>query len=265
MGNGHIVKEGIFLFPQHHGGHAEGPALQLALALGDDVRGCDEACHAHIAAEELVLDGMDVDLDHGVLAVQLVHHPGDEGGRHGPRHHIHLLGAEEAVGLCQLREELLLEQPHHADAVLQLVVVAVEGAVRDGTPGLQVPLVAGVDDPLAVAAEAFVAELLHDVDDGSAGLGVVGRLFEQVLAVIGHTAGHRRDALHHRRQLQQVAQGAAQLVAVVDAPAEHQLAVHRDAALHKAGQVLEHLARALVGQHPHPELGVRGVDRNIDR
>ncbi len=24
---------------------------------------------------------------------------------------------------------------------------------------------------------------------------------------------------------------------------------------HKAGQVLEHLARALVGQHPHPELG----------
>ncbi len=58
--------------------------------------------------------------------------------------------------------------------------------------------------------------------------------------------------------------GTAQLVAVVDAAAEHQLAVDGDAALHQTGQVLEHLAAALVGQHPHTELRVRGVHRNVD-
>ena len=51
----------------------------------------------------------------------------------------------------------------------------------------------------------------------------------------------------------------AQLVAVVDAAAQHQLTVDGDAALHQTGQILEHLAAALVGQHPHTELRVRGV------
>ena len=168
------------------------------------------------------------------------------------------------MGLVQFGQKFLPEQAHHAHAVFQLVVVLVEFRVRDGTPGLEIPLIAGVDDALAVAALALVAELFHDVDDGGAGLGVVGDLFEQILTVIRHTAGHRRHALHHGSQLQQIGQGAAQLVAVVDAAAQHQLAVHGNAALHQPGQVLEHLAAALVGQHPHAELGVGGVHRNVD-
>ena len=55
--NGHIVEERIFFFPQHHGGHAQRPAGQLALTLVDDIRGRDKTCHTHVAAEEFVLDG----------------------------------------------------------------------------------------------------------------------------------------------------------------------------------------------------------------
>ena len=38
------VKERIFFFPQHHGGHAQRPAGQLALTLVDDIRGRDKTC-----------------------------------------------------------------------------------------------------------------------------------------------------------------------------------------------------------------------------
>ena len=203
-------------------------------------------------------------LDHGVLAVQLFHHLNDEGGCHGAGDHIQLFGAVNAVGLVQFGQKFLPEQAHHAHAVFQLVVVLVEFRVRDGTPGLEIPLIAGVDDALAVAALALIAKLLHDVDDSGAGLGIIGGLLEQILAVIRHTAGHSGNALHHGGQLQQVAQGAAKLFAIVDAPAEHQLTVDGDAALHQTGQVLEHLAAPLVGQHPDTELGVGGVHRDVD-
>ena len=115
-----------------------------------------------------------------------------------------------------------------------------------------------------MAALALVAELFHDVDDGGAGLSVVGRLLEEVLAVIRHAAGDCRHALHHRGQLQQVSEGAAQLVAVVDATAEHELTVQLDAARRQPGQIVEHLAATLVGQHPYPQCGVCRVDRDED-
>ncbi len=116
-----------------------------------------------------------------------------------------------------------------------------------------------------MAALALVAKLFHNVDDLCAGRGIVGGLRKQIFTVIRHSAGHRRDALHHRGQLQQVCQRAAQLIAVVDAAAQNQLAIDRNAAFHKARQVLEHLAAPLVGEHPHPKLRVGGVDRNVDR
>ena len=262
--DGHIIEEGVLLLPQHHGRHAQRAAGQPALALSDDVGRRDEARHADVAAEEVVFDGMHFYFYHGVLAVELVHHLGDEGRGHGAGDDIHLFGAIDAVGLFQLGQKFLPEEAHHAHAVFQLVVVLIKLRLRDGAAGLEVPLIAGVDDALAVAALALVAELFHDVDDGGAGLSVVGRLLEEVLAVIRHAAGDCRHALHHRGQLQQVGEGAAELVAVVDAPAEHQLAVDGDAALHQAGQVLQHLAAPFIRQHPHAELGIGGVDRDVD-
>ena len=168
------------------------------------------------------------------------------------------------MGLFQLRQKFRGVQAHHSHAVFQLVKVLVELLRRDGPACFEIPFIAGIDDALAVAALALIAEFFHDVDDLGTGGCVVGRLPEQLLAVVRHAAGHRSDALHHGGQLQQVAQGTAQLITVVDAAAEHQLTVNGDAALHQTGQVLEHLAAALVGQHPHTELRVRGVHRNVD-
>ena len=197
--------------------------------------------------------------------MQLLHHAGDEGRCHGAGDHVQLLGAVDPVGLVQLRQKFFLKQAHHAHAVFQLVVVLVERCRRDGAACLKVPFIAGVDDALAVAALAFITEFFHNVDDLSAGLCIVGHLRVQIFAVIRNAAGHGCNALHHGGQLQQVGKGAAQLVAVVHAAAKHQLTVDGNAALHQTGQVLEHLAAALIGQHPHPQLGVGGVHRDIDR
>ena len=110
----------------------------------------------------------------------------------------------------------------------------------------------------------LVAERLHDVDHLGAGRRVVGLLRVEPLAVSGDAAGHRRDALDHGGHLEQVGQGAAQLVAVVHPAAEHQLAVDRDARLHQPAQIAEGLAPAAVGQHFAAQLGVGGVDRDVD-
>ena len=61
-----------------------------------------------------------------------------------------------------------------------------------GRPALEVPLIAGVDDALAVAALALIAKLLHNVDDSGAGLGIIGGLLEQILAVIRYTRRAQR-------------------------------------------------------------------------
>ena len=257
--SGDVVQKGVFFLPQHHGGHAQRAAGQLALALSNDIGRRYKPGHTHIAAEEFVLDGVHRHLDHGVLAVQLSHHLVDERRSHFARDHVHLFGAVNAVGLFQLRQKFRGIQAHHAHAVFQLVEVLVELFRRDGPACLEVPFITGINDALAVAALALIAEFFHDVDDLGTCFCIIRCLLEQLLAVVRHTAGHRSDALHHRGQLQKVGEGTAQLVAVVDAAAQHQLTVDGDAALHQTGQILEHLAAALVGQHPHTELRVRGV------
>ena len=120
---------------------------------------------AHVAAKEIILDNVNFHIDHGVLAVELVHHLCDEGACHGAGDHIDLFGAVDAVGPVQLRPEFILEQAHHAHAVFQLIKVLIELCRGDGPPRLEVPLIAGVDDALAVAALALIAKLLHNVDD----------------------------------------------------------------------------------------------------
>ena len=65
-------------------------------------------------------------------------------------------------------------------------------------------------------------------------------------------------------QLAQIVQRAAQLLPVVDAPAQHQLAVHLNARLGELLQVGQRFTCPLVGHHAHPEFWVGGVHRDVD-
>lgn len=76
-------------------------------------------------------------IDHGVLAVELVHHLCDEVACHGAGDHIDLFGAVDAVGPVQLCPEFILEQAHHAHAVFQLVKVLIELCRGMGRPALR--------------------------------------------------------------------------------------------------------------------------------
>ena len=262
--NGDIIEKDVLLLTKHDGRNAQRSARQLALALVDDIRRGHKPSDADVSAEEIVLDGMHGDLDHRVLAVQLRHHLLNERCCHRAGDDIEFLAAINAVRLFQLIEEFALIEPHHADAVFQLVEVLVELRRWDGPLRLEIPFIAGIDDPLAVPFLALVAELFHDVDDCRTRLLIKGDLRIQVLAVVGHAAGNGGDALHHRGEFQQVGQRPAKLVAVVDAAAKNQLTVDRDAALDQPGQVLEDFAAPSVRQHPDTKLWVGGVDGNVD-
>lgn len=61
-----------------------------------------------------------------------------------------------------------------------------------------------------------------------------------------------------------IPQGAAQLVAVVPAGADDDLPVHDDAGLTEPAHIFQRAHGVLVAQHGAVELGVRGVDGDVD-
>ena len=155
-------------------------------------------------------------------------------------------------------------EPPHADAVLQLGKVVVKFGRRYFAPRRQVPFVAGVYDAAPVLCAAAAAVFFQNIQRLRRRGPVIGLQLVQPLPVGCHAGRHDCDAAHLRAQRQQVVQRAAQLGAVVDAAAEHQLAVELDAAGRQFGQVLQRFAAALVGQHPHAQLRVGGVYRDKD-
>ena len=163
--DGHIIEEGVFLLPQHHGRHAQGAAGQPALALGDDVGRRDEARHADVAAEEVVFDGMHFYFYHGVLAVELVHHLGDEGRGHGAGDDIHLFGAIDAVGLFQLGQKL--EHMTKRTTREKLLSYLSSEARRSGSSSFDIPFNRQqLADYLSVDRSAMSNELCHLRDEG---------------------------------------------------------------------------------------------------
>ena len=241
-------------------------AFQFALALGHDVGGCDKARDAHVAAEEIVAHRVYRQPHLGVAAAQRLDRLADEGRGQRTGDQVHFAGQHRPAGPVgvQFLKKFLLEQPPHAHAVFQLGIVLVKSVGRDGPPGAEVPLVAGIHQPAAVLLLAVVAPALQDVQHFPAGLGIISGQRIEALAVAGQAAGHRRDAGRRRVQGAQVLQRFFQRRAVVHAPAEHQLKVHLDARLGKAVEVRQHLARVLVGHHPHPQVRVGGVHRDVD-
>ena len=164
----------------------------------------------------------------------------------------------------QFLQKGVVVEPPHAHAVLQLGKVIVK--FRRGQFPLcrQVPLIAGVDHTFSVVFPAAAAVLLQNIQRFGGRIPVIGRQRVQALAVGRDPRRHCSDAAHPGTQRQQVVQRAAQLRAVVDAPAQHQLAVHLDAALRQLLQVGQRFAAPLVGQHPGAQHRVGGVDRDED-
>ena len=84
----------------------------------------------------------------------------------------------------------------------------------------------------------------------------------QALAVFGDAHRHQRAA--GKLHLRQVPEGAAQLVPVVPAGADHDLPVHHDPRLAEGPDIVQGPQGVLVSQHGAVELGVRGVNGDVD-
>ena len=248
----------------------------------------EKAGHADVAAEEVVAHLLHRDVVPGVPGHERPEDAGSVGaGQHGDRtavaaaleHRDHgqaggsiPLGrrrvhrGEEAVahptGAAGGRAgEGVDEGPGHADAVLVLGELVVRTGHRKRAPGQQVVLVRRVGQATAEDPRIDLLPLGHGVDD-------VRRLSRRVgahLGLIGELADAERDDTD-RGQLGVLVEDAGQRVLergpVVDARADHDLAVHLDAAVEQHAQPAQAGGALGVAQHVGPQLGVGAVDRD---
>ena len=175
-------------------------------------------------------------------------------------YNIETVRQHKACVVIQLLHEGVMVEPPHADPVLQLGKFIVKFCRGDRALSGEIPLVTGIDDAAAVLGAAAGCEFFQNIERGGGAFLIIRGKLVQALSVIGHAGRHSGDAAHPRVQGQKILQGAAQFLTVIDAAAQHQLTVQLNAARRKFGKILQHLTAALVGQHPHPQLRVGGVD-----
>ena len=180
------------------------------------------------------------------------------------RYHLQAARPHNAMRACQLLQKFIVIQPPHPHAVFQLGKILVKIARRQFTPGLQIPFIPRIHQPCSQLFPAFFPVFFQNIQRFGGAFPVIHGQLIQALAIVGQARRHRRNAADMLGQRQQIVQSAAQLRAVVHAAANHQLAVHFNARRSQILQLLQNLARLFVGQHPHPQLGVGGVYRNID-
>ncbi len=83
------------------------------------------------------------------------------------------------------------------------------------------------------------------------------------VVVLGEADRHDGDRLDGRTERRKLADAALQLVAVVDAGAQHQLGVTADTNAAQPLDLLHDLAGARAIHHLAPQLGIGGVDGNV--
>ena len=173
-------------------------------------------------------------------------------------------GGRRGVWLLQTHggEEILLQRAQHPHAVLQLAVALVVVLLRQGQPRPEVQLIGAEKAPCAEAPQVLLPELLGNGDDVPRVLGADGAQLGKTLPVLGDAHRHQRAA--GELPLRQVAEGAAQLVAVVPAGADDDLPVHDDTRLAERLNIVQRPLGILVAQHGAVELGVGGVDGDVD-
>ena len=159
-------------------------------------------------------------------------------------------------------EEILLQRAEHPHAVFQLAVALVVVLLRQRQSRPEEQLVGAEETPCAEAAEVLLPEFLGDGDDASGALAVHRAELRQTLPVLGDA--HRHDGAAGKLPVRQIAEGAAQLVTVVPAGADHDLTVHHDARLTERLDVVQRPPGILIAQHGAVELGIGGVDGDVD-
>ena len=152
----------------------------------------------------------------------------------------------------------------HAHAVFKLRIIVVIIRRRNGPPGQQEPLVAGIDNAHAMLRLIFFAVLLQNIKHAGRRLLVIGCQRVQSLAKTCQAAGHRGDAAHRRVERRELFDAFAQVLAVVDAPTQHELAVHLDALGGEFVDIVQRLARVFVCHHPDAQLRLDRVHRDVD-
>ena len=156
--------------------------------------------------------------------------------------------------------KFIRERGQHADAVFDLCIFAVIGAIRQGYSAFYVKFIGGVEDPLAAFRETLVAKARHLLDYPPAVYRV--KRFErvQLFPIRSQSARHNRHAVHRRIIRVKIAQGSIQLRAVVDALAQNDLSAQLSPCVRQPSEVCQHLAGALVFHHFHAQLRIGGVD-----
>ena len=165
----------------------------------------------------------------------------------------------------ELGPHLALELRGHADAVLVLGQVVVGVERRERPSGEQVVLVGRVDQPPAERGDEPLLPRVDDVDDPLAPRPrVCGRISGSVVWSLTPsgttpTVASAREAVEHAEQR------VVEHVAVVDARAHHDLAVHLDAGVEQRREPAQAGGAAPVAQQPGPQLGIGGVDAHVQR
>ena len=155
--------------------------------------------------------------------------------------------------------------PHQTHAVFNLREALVVILIRDIAPGDAQHFVRGENE---LAAAQIHKPILPFFADGQHFLGLflgVGAQRIKMLAELGQPHGHQRGALRGGMQGKQRLQGILQHRAVVNAGAQHDLAVELDAVLFKLPQPGQQLCRVGVLHHFDAHGRISGVNGDEQR
>ena len=213
-------------------------------------------------AEEVVAHGDDPAAQAGKARLRLLEQTAQERRRSDARRDGEVAGVFRQLLGVERGEKIVAQRAEHPHAVFNLAVALVVVRFRQRQPRAQEQLVRAEEAACAEAAEVLLPELLGDGDDLPRAVGVDGAELRESLAVLRDADGDERAA--RELPVRQVAQRPAELVAVVPAGADDDLAVHDDARLAERADILERAPGVFVAEHRAVQLRIRRVDGDVD-
>ena len=256
---GHVVQEDVLPGLHHVGGQQHLVPQVPAPEVFQNVLAGEQPGDVHRAAEEVVVHRQQVDTNIMAFPPQSVKKLVEELEAALPGGDGHAAGGVRQLQILQGPVKLVLEVAHHAHAVFNLGEILVELQGRDGPACQQIQLVRGIHRAGAPLRFPPGAPALQDVQGLPGGLLVKGHQGVQALPVAGEAHRHTGHAEKPLPQGPELLQSVLQGGAVVDAGAQHNLAVEVDAPLRQPVQVAQGVPGEPVVHHGAAQLGVHGV------